>query len=252
MTASTEASSTAAIPCILIYAARERTRAFVRSAFPRRTSRTVTVRALDEFNAAMRRELVDAAIVDLGGLGDEGFVVAARATDFPSTPFVGLVPYKPTDGPTLARSVSAGLADVLCDSVDEGCARNLIGPITYSARFAQRARRAAARTCALHRDPAQDVVCDSTVRRPPCDDEHAGECCRRHAGAPEPELRPGKCAQPQAGDRPGEAHLGRRALEEPRVRRSGRRVGAGVRLVFAPRRDDSANREHPSRITVWS
>lgn len=126
-----------AIPCILVFAVRERARAFARAAFPRRRGHTVLVRTADEFDQAMRRELVDATVVDLAGAGDEGGRVASRAVDFPSTPFFGLVPLRSSDGEAVARAAALGFTDVLCEQVDEVCARDLIAPHGYSARFAR-------------------------------------------------------------------------------------------------------------------
>ncbi len=124
-------------PCILVYAARERARAFARIAFPRKRGRTVLVRTPDEFQASIRRELIDVAVVDLGAGGDESWTVAARAADFPSTAFFGLLPFRTTDAEAVSRCASLGFADVLCEQVDESAARDLVAPSSYSARFAR-------------------------------------------------------------------------------------------------------------------
>ena len=124
-------------PCVLVYTGRERARSFVRAAFPRRRGRTIMVRSSDEFAAAIRRELIDAVVVDLAAQGDEHWTVAARAIDFPSTAFFGLLPFRTTDAESLARSASYGFADVLCEQTDELSARDLVAPYGYSARFAR-------------------------------------------------------------------------------------------------------------------
>lgn len=132
--ASTAAS---AIPSVLVFAGREKARAFARTAFPRKRARALLVRNLAEFRDAVRRELVDAAVVDLAAGGAEPWAIAALAPDFPSVPFFGLVPLRTTDGETTARAATLSFADVLCEQVDEACARDLIAPISYSARFAR-------------------------------------------------------------------------------------------------------------------
>jgi len=131
------ASASPAFPCILVFTARERARAFVRVAFPRRRGHTILVRSVDEFGAAIRRDLIDAVLIDLSGQGDDHWTVAATAADFPSTPFFGLLPFRTTDAESLGRSASCGFADVLCEQVDESTARDLVAPHCYSTRFAR-------------------------------------------------------------------------------------------------------------------
>lgn len=131
-----DSAVSAGVPSVLVYTTRERARAFARSAFPRRHGRTVIARNADEFGTAMRSELIDAAVVDLVGQGDDPWPIAARAEDFPSTPFFGLVSMRTGDGPAVARCAALGFADVLCERVDDGSARELIAPLGYSARFA--------------------------------------------------------------------------------------------------------------------
>lgn len=142
-------------PCVLVYAAREKARAFVRTAFPRKRARAIVVRTVAEFRDAVRRELVDAAIVDLGASGGDAWSVAALAADFPSAPFFGLVPLRTSDGESTARAAALGFADVLCEQVDEACARDLIAPLTYTARFAR----------ALAEPPAALGLASDTQRR---------------------------------------------------------------------------------------
>lgn len=95
------------------------------------------VRTIEEFEAAIRRELIDAAVIDLAAQGEDHWTVAARAADFPSTAFFGLIPFRTTDAETVARAASFGFADVLCEQIDEMTARDLVAPHSYSARFAR-------------------------------------------------------------------------------------------------------------------
>jgi AraC-like DNA-binding protein len=132
-TDSTVTPSTA--PVILVYAVRERAKAFARSAFPKRKAKTVLVKNREEFNEAIRRELIDAVVVDLGGGGEEAWDILGLSQDFPSTPFFALVQSRATDGPAIARATQMGVADVLTEGIDEDAARDLVGPFTYSTRF---------------------------------------------------------------------------------------------------------------------
>ena len=131
------ADTSPAFPCVLVYATRDRARTFARTAFPRKRGRVVMVRTIAEFEAAIRRDLIDAVVVDLAETGDQQWLVAARAADFPSTPFFGLVPFRTSDAESVSRSAAMGFTDVLCEQVDEGSARDIVAPSGYSARFAR-------------------------------------------------------------------------------------------------------------------
>lgn len=133
----TTTTSSLAVPCVLVFAGREKARSFARAAFPRKRARAIVVRNATEFRDAVRRDLVDAAVVDLASTGNDTWTVAALAPDYPSVPFFGLLPFRTTDGESTARAASLGFADVLCEQVDEACARDLIAPLTYTARFAR-------------------------------------------------------------------------------------------------------------------
>ena len=124
-------------PCVLVYAGRERARAFIRASFPRRHGRTLMVRGSEEFDAAIRRELIDAVIIDLAAPGEDSWKLSARAADFPSTPFFGLLPFRTTDADSVHRAAASGLVDVLCEQVDELVARDLVAAQCYTARFAR-------------------------------------------------------------------------------------------------------------------
>jgi AraC-like DNA-binding protein len=142
MNDSTSAALSPTFPCVLVYTVRERGRSFVRSAFPRRRGRTVVVRGIDEFDAAIRRELIDAVLIDLAAQGDDQWTLASRAANFPSTPFFGLLPFHTTETEAIARAATLGFADVLCEQVDDSSARDLVAPHGYSARFARALDRA--------------------------------------------------------------------------------------------------------------
>ncbi|HXC26248.1 MAG TPA: AraC family transcriptional regulator [Gemmatimonadaceae bacterium] len=167
MSLDTTASPTPSSPCILIYAARERARTFARTAFPRRKAKTVVVKSVEEFDHAIRRELIDAAIVDLGAPTDDSWVIAGRAQDFPSTAFFGLVPARAGDTPTIAKCAQLEFADVLAEHIDEEVARELVGPYTYTTRFAR----------ALHEPPPSIGLVTETQRK-------TWEAIIQHGGRP--------------------------------------------------------------------
>jgi AraC-like DNA-binding protein len=123
-------------PCLAVYAARERVRDFARAAFPRRRCRVVLARGPDEFAGTLRTELVDGALVDVGGAGEDAWRVAALAREFPSTPFFGVAPLRAIDGPALAQCAALDFADVFVEGVDDEAARALLAPRLFSARFA--------------------------------------------------------------------------------------------------------------------
>lgn len=134
----------AVLPCIALLASRERARAAVRLAYPRRRARVVLVRSGDELAATLRTTLTDAVIVDIGNAGAETESASSLAREFPSVPFVGIAPLRGADGPALATAAARDFADVLTEGVDDGVLRALLAPMMFSTRFA----------CALWSPPA--------------------------------------------------------------------------------------------------
>jgi AraC-like DNA-binding protein len=129
-------TSTGGTPAIVVYAHRERARTLVKSAFPRRKARVVMTRSLEDFEAAFKTNLVDAAVVDLGSAQEDTWRVASRAREYPSVPFFGLVALRAAEGPSLAQCAAYEFADVLVDGVDDEAARDLVGRQSFSTRFA--------------------------------------------------------------------------------------------------------------------
>lgn len=133
-----------ASPSIAVFAQRDRTRALLRTAFPRRRGRVILTRTAATFEAAFRDSLIDAAIVDVvnvpGGPSDEAWHAAALAREFPSVPFFGVLPLRASDGPMLAQCASYEFADVLVDGVDDSAARDLVARESFTARFAHALR----------------------------------------------------------------------------------------------------------------
>jgi len=125
-----------ASPCILVFAQRDRVRNTIRDVFPRRRTRVIMARNAAEFDESFRTALIDAALVDFGTVTDETWNVSALAREFPSVPFLAMLPLRASDGPVLARCAALEFADILVDSVDDAALRDLVTPHYYSTRFA--------------------------------------------------------------------------------------------------------------------
>lgn len=146
------------LPTILVYAARDRARALVRTAFPKRRWHVLTARDFAEFDSTLRRTLVDAALIDIGssdtaasaggeapagaarGTGNEtqggdAWRMAALAHEYPTAPFFGITPLRATDAPAVARCVALEFCDVIADGIDDSVAREIVAPRTYTSRF---------------------------------------------------------------------------------------------------------------------
>lgn len=123
------------LPYVVAYAPRERARALLRTALPRRRARMVATRTAEEFTAALKSALVDAAVIDVGAAQDDTWRAAALARDFPVIPFFGLTPLRAVEGPALAECAALEFADVLVEGVDDTAARELILPLGFTARF---------------------------------------------------------------------------------------------------------------------
>ena len=146
--------STVAIPCIAALVFRDRARAALRVAFPRRRARLLFARSGEELGTILRSTLADGVIVDLGSGGDEMNRAFAFAREFPSLPFVGIIPLRGADGPALAGAAEHEFADVFTEGVDDAVLRSLIAPVLFSARFA----------CAL-REPPPALGLDAPLQR---------------------------------------------------------------------------------------
>jgi AraC-like DNA-binding protein len=123
-------------PSIVVLATRDRARAMLRAAYPRRRGRLLFVRSTPELLAAMRSQLVDAVVVDLTAPAADTERAIATAREFPSLPFVGVAPLRGSDGPMLAACAAHDFADVVVDGVDDAVLRTLLAPIFFSTRFA--------------------------------------------------------------------------------------------------------------------
>lgn len=126
----------ASVPCVAALVARERARAAVRAAFPRRRARLLLVHSGEELAETIRTTLADAVIIDIGVVGEETDRALGLAREFPSLPFIGVAPLRGADGPALAAAATGDFADVLIEGVDDGVIRALMTPMMFSTRFA--------------------------------------------------------------------------------------------------------------------
>ena len=151
-----------AAPCLVVLLKRERARALVRAAFPRRRAHLHTAKSAADVEALLITELVDAVIID-SGAGDDAQRLVARAEDFPSLPFVLITTLLPADAPWVARAADAGVAELLVEGVDDSVARDLVLRRAFSGRFE---RALSTPPAVLHLEtPLQIAVWQSVVRR---------------------------------------------------------------------------------------
>jgi AraC-like DNA-binding protein len=124
-------------PTVVAFAQRDRARAFIKSAFPRRKARLLLTRTPPDFEGSFRLHFIDAAIVDVGGAHDDTWRVAAQAREYPSIPFFGVAALRAAEGPALAQCAAYEFADVLIDGIDDAAAREIVLRQTFSSRFAR-------------------------------------------------------------------------------------------------------------------
>jgi len=125
------------LPSLVVHLQRERARAIVRTAFPRRKWRIISTRSAEELEAVFRRTLVDAAIIDLGSPDEDSWKAAAFAAEFPSAPFFAIMPLRASDTPAAARCTAFGFVELIVEGVDDHVARDLVHPQAFSTRFRQ-------------------------------------------------------------------------------------------------------------------
>jgi AraC-like DNA-binding protein len=125
-----------AIPLVVVHTRRERARAMLRNAFPRRKGRLVFARNADEVSESLRTSLVDAVIVDIAAGPEESWKASALASDHPTAAFFGITPLRAGDTPALADCAPRDFAGVILEGVDDAVARSLIMRAAFSSRFA--------------------------------------------------------------------------------------------------------------------
>jgi AraC-like DNA-binding protein len=124
----------AVAPLVIAYAPRDRTRSWVKRIAGKRLGRLLVVRTAGEFSEIFRKELVDAALVDVSA-ADDSERAAALALEYPSVAFLAVTSFRASDGPTLARCAELDFADLVVEGVDESVLPDLVARRGYSARF---------------------------------------------------------------------------------------------------------------------
>lgn len=123
------------LPTLVVHLQREKAKALVRSAFPRRKWKIISTRTSEELDGIFRRVLVDAAIIDLGSPDEDTWKAAALAAEFPSAPFFSIMALRPSDSPAASRSAGLGFIDLIVEGIDENAVRDLVHPHAFSTRF---------------------------------------------------------------------------------------------------------------------
>ena len=123
-------------PAVVLHSSRERARSVARHSFPRRRARLLMAKTPEELEHTFRTSLVDAAIIDLAGAGEDTWRAARLAREFPSVPFFGLTTLRASESPAVAQCAALDFADVLVESVDDTVLRHLVLRQAFSTRFA--------------------------------------------------------------------------------------------------------------------
>jgi AraC-like DNA-binding protein len=106
-------------------------RAKIRRGLSRRTHRVIGCRSPRHATDVLRRELVDAIVVDVtAGWAGAAFELARQ---FPRVPMFALSPFRPDDGRLLAACHNAGFRGTFVEGVDEPVAGQMIANRTASA-----------------------------------------------------------------------------------------------------------------------
>jgi len=142
------------VPVVLAATTRDRARDVLKKAFPRRRTALAFCKSAAELDAALRRELIDAVIVDIAQPGDDTWEAVALARDFPSIPFFSYGPSRVADGASMARCADAEFSDLLTEGMDDAWLRELVFPQSFTARFA----------AALH-EPPPSLGLDAPLQR---------------------------------------------------------------------------------------
>jgi AraC-like DNA-binding protein len=125
----------AAAPLVVAYTPRGRTRAWVKRLIGKPVGHLALPKTVQEFANAFRRDLVDAALVEIGATA-EADEAAALALEYPSVAFLGITSFRPSDALAVARCAELDFADVLVEGVDALVARDVVSARGFTGRFA--------------------------------------------------------------------------------------------------------------------
>ena len=127
-------ADTTPVPALVVLLKRERAKALVRGAFPRRRAHLITAKTSADIGELLVQQLIDAVLID-SGAGDDSGKALAMAADFPTVPFFLVTPSLPQDSPTIAKAVDGGVAELLVEALDDVAARDLVLRRSFSQRF---------------------------------------------------------------------------------------------------------------------
>jgi AraC-like DNA-binding protein len=125
------------IPHVVVHTKRERPRALLRAAFPRRKGKLAFTKAAGELLDILRGAVVDAVVVDVSGSPEDVWRISALSSEFPSTPFFGLTSLRAGDAQATSDCASREFAGILVEGVDDPVIRDLLWRASFSARFAR-------------------------------------------------------------------------------------------------------------------
>lgn len=134
-----------ALPSVVAYSPRERTRETLKRAIPRRRGKLTLVKSRDDLLLALRTSLVDAVIVDLAQAADDTWATATMAREFPSIPFVAYTTLRPGELPSVARACLLEFSECIAEGMEDEMIRELLAPATFTVRFATALHGAEAR-----------------------------------------------------------------------------------------------------------
>lgn len=127
-------ADTPLVPSLVVLLKRERARALVRSAFPRRRAHLITAKTAADIGELLIQQLIDGVLID-SGAGEDSAKALAMAADFPTVPFFLVTPLLPQDSPTVARAVDGGVTELLVEGLDDAATRDIVLKRSFSARF---------------------------------------------------------------------------------------------------------------------
>jgi AraC-like DNA-binding protein len=155
-------TDSAPIPALVTLLKRERARALVRTAFPRRRAHLIAAKSATDIGELLVQQLIDGVLID-GGAGEDAQKSLALAADFITVPFFLITPSMPQDSPTIAKAVECGIAELIVEGVDDAGTRDMVLRRSFSYRF-ERALFAPPPSLQLE-TPLQIAVWQSVVKR---------------------------------------------------------------------------------------
>lgn len=108
----------------------DRVRTAIRRGLAKSRTRVVVSRNSEHLNTILRRELVDAVVIDVRQFGAEA--ATSLVSSYPRIPLFAMSAFRPDDGPLIDRCVETGFRGILVQGVDDPAAGELIASRTAS------------------------------------------------------------------------------------------------------------------------